>query len=275
VEPSQALSRSYAGLRSVCLLSPLTARTYLNYAIGGLRLSPALREVREVRKLANRLAAVEAPVHPVTVMASDDPVLAIARMPSGPEKRAAVLMLSTGARCADVAKLQADEIVVEDSTHARPRLQIAWCETKARKDYGARITISDPSALVGTILSGMLLEMARARGAPCPGVTAHGVNRALKAVGSKASTRSFRVAFVSRAREHLDATESARSLSTLTGHYSDAVLSAVYERHAVLARSRLDRQKRERTVTFLGEEREPRPGQPSREPALPPPASPT
>jgi hypothetical protein len=81
VEPAQALSRFYAGLRTVCLLSPLTARTYLNYVIGGMRLSPALREVRDVRKLANRLAAIESPVRPVRVVASDDLVLAIAGMP--------------------------------------------------------------------------------------------------------------------------------------------------------------------------------------------------
>jgi hypothetical protein len=236
----EGLPRFYAGMRKFtrCRLSALTARTYLNYVISGLRLHPRHPTVRSVRKVASRQAAIEDPVRPVKVETEASLIECALQMPEGPVRRAAILMLCTGARCADVAHLKADEIVVHEASSAVTRMEIAWSEQKARKEYGSRVTIAYPSAMLGSALSMMLKEIADLSEAPCPGVTSDAVNAALRSAGSMASTRSFRVRYIAAAQSHILATNSTTPLQALTGHHSGAIPSAVYLHHHVRDASR-------------------------------------
>jgi hypothetical protein len=236
---TEGLPRFYAGLRTRCRLSALTSRTYVNYVIcGHPDLHPRLSAVRRVRKMANRLAAVEAPPRPVQVETEEHLIASVLRMPEGPVRRAAILMLCTGARCADVGRLKAHEIVVHEAPNATTRLEIAWAEQKARKDYGARVTIAYPSAIIGDTMTQMLTEISDLDEAPCPGVQAEQVNAALRAAGARATTKSFRVRYITDVDRHLRDTNSTTPLNALTGHHSTAIPSAVYRRAQVLETSR-------------------------------------
>jgi hypothetical protein len=235
---AEGLPRFYAGLRTRCRLGALTSRTYVNYVIcGHPDLHPRMTAVRRVRKMANRLAAIEAPPRPVQVETEEHLIASVLRMPEGPVRRAAILMLCTGARCADVARLKAHEIVVHEAPNATTRLEIAWAEQKARKDYGARVTIAYPSAIIGDTMTRMLTEISDLDEAPCPGVKAEQVNVALRVAGVKATTKSFRVRYISDVDRHLRDTNSTTPLHALTGHHSAAIPAAVYRRAHVLEAS--------------------------------------
>ena len=199
-EPVDALRGFYAGLRTECLLAPSTCCTYVKYVINDLRLPRHHYRVRDVLRVAELEHARATPVRPCMVAPEEALLDGVRALEPGPIRRAAILMLATGARCADVAKLRRDEVFVEEQTDESTRLHVAWSEQKARKSYSQRTTIRYPSALIGSQVTELLQEVAGYDGAPCVGVTATKVNAALSEAGVDATTRTFRVCFIDAPR---------------------------------------------------------------------------
>ena len=243
--PLDGLRGFYAGMRVRRNLAPSTCCTYVKYVIAALNLPRGDSRVREVLRVAARESARSDPVRPCLVAPRAELIAGVYNLPLGPDRRAATIMLATGARCADVAKLKQDEVFVDETADAGTLLEIAWSEQKARKTYGTRITIRYPSALIGGEVKTLLREVAGCTGPPCLGVTPATLNAALANAGVNATTRSFRVCFIDEAYAHLER-EGYRPIHTLTGHKSDAIPSAVYGRHATRQRAKNQRAKKER-----------------------------
>ena len=70
------------------------------------------------------------------------------------------------------------------------------------------------------------------------------VNAAMRETGVCVTTRSFRVCYIDEAYRHLEQEGSGRPVWTLTGHKSDAIPSAVYQRTAVVDRAKTQRRAR-------------------------------
>lgn len=263
------LRRFYAGMRTCCLLAASTACTYLKYIVYGLKLPTRNSVVRGVLRVANLESARCDPVRPCHVAPKAKILHGVSQLSDGPVRRAAILMLATGARCADVAKLQRDEVFVEESGNSKTLLQVAWSEQKARKSYGCRITIRYPEALIGGALAAMLHEVAGYNGSPCAGVTFSDVNAAMREVGVKVTTRSFRVCYIEAAYCYLEEEGSGRPVWTLTGHKSDAIPSSAYLRNAVRAKAEEQRHEktraavRARTPPAAGKRRQVQPARPA------------
>lgn len=224
--PHELLRGFYAVMRVSLRYSALTARTYLGYVITELKIPP--HRAKSARRLANRQAAIEAPVRSVSISPTDK-LLGALSLCSGEVRRALALILVTGARAKDVSQIQADELIaIRNADTDQVTVEIAWSETKTRKDYSARQVIKYPAALTQGELGEVLLECFKLGMAPCPNVTASDINKVLRRVGLRDTTKCLRIDMFRRTKKHLEDTSSGEKLSKYTGHFGDGTLDSTY-----------------------------------------------
>ena len=145
----------------------------------------------------------------------------------------------TGARAKDVSQIQADELIaIRNGDTDEVTVEIAWSETKTRKDYSARKVIKYPAALTKGELGEVLLECFSLGTAPCPTVTASDVNRVLRRAGLPDTSKCLRIDNYRRTKKHLEETGSQLKLHDLSGHFSDETLDSTYMRAEFLNRNR-------------------------------------
>ena len=240
LEHADALPLYYTAMLTRCGLAESTAKTYLHYVCSGLGLrGPTVRYLKQV---ADKKAGRATPRRPTYDPTDDEIVHIVTLMDAGPERRSLALSAVTGARTADTEKLQDFEVAYDPDEDA---LVVAWSEMKQRKNYRSRCTVHYPTSLSAAIQRAfrhILMEFNQVEGPPCQGVTCDSINRAIRAVpGANVliTSRSLRVSFVRRAAAYVQEHSLAPdTLCELTGHHSNAMAKAVYQRHAAIQRAK-------------------------------------
>ena len=229
------LQRFYALMRVNMKYAATTAETYLMYVIRYIGHSVHEPRVRDVIKLAKRRSAIDEPVRTVRISDESDVLQKVLTFPEL-ERRGAILMLATGARCRDVARLKPQEVLV-DSSSGTYKLQISFSETKQHKSRNSWVTIQYPTATLRDEFKEVLQRCMNSPGSPCEGLNTDRLNRMLHAAGLPDTTKGLRLQMHARLAQFLETTGSPVPMHRFTGHKSDAWVSS-YDRSRHLNKAR-------------------------------------
>jgi hypothetical protein len=229
------LRRFYALMRVNMKYAATTAETYLMYVIRYIGHSVHEPRVRDIIKLAKRRSAIDEPVRTVRISDETEVLKKVLAFPEL-ERRGAILMMATGARCRDVARLKPQEVLV-DPSDAAYKLQVSFSETKQRKARNSWVTIQYPTAILRDEFKEVLQRCMTSPGSPCEGLSTDRLNRMLHAAGLPDTTKGLRLQMHERLSQFLETTGSPVPMHQFTGHKGSAWLSS-YDRLRHLDKTR-------------------------------------